>query len=196
MKKALVAVAAAGLFASGAYAHKIIAPGLQDKIAKGSFAATSGTEWNKLQQNGGKYQEIWTIDGDDLNKVTFFGGVPVGEPLFREFDKKDNPLPKVTANMLITDIPTLLESTYRTQFHTTRMQIARQDATTIDGNQAINFTYSFVKSEDEVERKGEAYGAFVDGKIYLVTYEAPALYFYDRSVDEFRTIATSLKIRK
>jgi hypothetical protein len=98
--------------------------------------------------------------------------------------------------MPITDIPTLLESTYRTQFHTTQMQIGKQDATTIDGNQAINFTYSFVKSEDEVQRRGEAYGAFIDGKIYLVTYEAPALYFYDRSVAEFRKIAASLEIKK
>jgi hypothetical protein len=195
VRKALSALVIAGLFTGNADAHELIRPGRPSSIAEDSFTATPGVEWNRLQQSGGEYQEVWTIDGDGLNKITFFGGVPVGEPLFEEFDEKHHPLPKVTPNMLITDIPPLLEATYRTGTNT-GMRIGKQDAALLDGNRAIRFSYSFMRSEDGVERKGEGFGAFVSGKLYLVTYEAPALYFFDRTIEEFRKIAASLRITK
>ena len=197
MRRALLALALSScVLATPAHAHKIISPGHQDKIARGSFSASPDSEWNRLQQREGKYQESWTRDGDNLNEITFFGGVPVGEPLFKERDKKDNPLPKVTANMLVTDIPILLESTYRVHFGTPQMRIGRQEPAEIDGRPGIRFSYAFVRRDDEVERSGEAIGAVVDGKLYLVTYEAPSLYFFDRDVPNFRQISSTLTIRE
>lgn len=192
---ALALAATAASWALPAHAHKIIEPGFRDKIARNTFSASPESEWNRLQQKEGKYQESWTRDGDDLNEITFFGGVPIDEPLFTERNKKDNPLPKVTANMLVTDIPVLLEATYRTHYGTPQMQVGRQEPVEIDGRPGIRFTYSFVRSDDEVERRGEAIGAFADGKLYLVTYEAPALYFFERDVAKFRQIAGTLTIR-
>ncbi len=196
--KTIAAVVALSLamIASPAMAHKIIAPELQEKIAGKQFSATPNTEWNRLQQKGGKYQEIWTIDGDDLNKVTFYGAVPSGEALFKERNKKEQPLPKVASNMLLTDIPTLLEATYRTQFQTTKMTIDKQEAFELDGEAAIRFSYSFIRNDDLVERTGEGIGSLRDGKLYLITYEAPSLFFFQRSHDEFLAIASSLKINR
>ena len=144
-------------FAAGAVnAHKIVGPGLKNNIAKNSFSATPGMEWNRLQQAAGKYQEIWTLDGDQLNKVSFYGGVPVGEPLFTERDKKNAPLPKVSENMLITDIPGLLETTYRTQYQTSQMQVGKQEAVTIDGHQAIRSHIRSLETMMKLSVKGKA----------------------------------------
>ncbi len=175
-------------------AHKLIKPGANSDIAKGAFATSPTIEWNRLSTKEGKYQEIWTLDGDSLNKVTFFGGVPEGQPLFKEQDKKHAPLPKVTTGMLITDIPALLENTYRAQRRTNNMSIGEQKPSMIDGRSGIRFQYTFISADDEVERKGEAYAAVIDGRLFLVTYEAPGLYFFDKDLAEFRTIASSLKI--
>jgi hypothetical protein len=180
--------------ATASSANSLISPGPQDKIARSSLSAAPTSEWNKLSERGGKNVELWTLDGDGLNKVTFFGGMQVGQPLFRDADKKHAPLPRVTANMLITDIPAILESTYRIQLHTMQMSIDSQEPTTIGRHKGIKFAYSFVRDDDEVERKGEAVGAFVGDRLYIVAYEAPAIHFFDRDVDKFRQLVATLKI--
>jgi hypothetical protein len=96
--------------------------------------------------------------------------------------------------MLITDIPSLLESSYRIQLNTTQMSIDSQEPASIDGHKGIRFTFSFVRQDDEVQRKGEAVGAFVGDRLYLVTYEAPALHFFDKDVAKFRQLSQTLKL--
>jgi hypothetical protein len=193
MKK-LTLIALAAVLATNASANSLISPGPQVKVARSNLSATPASEWNKLSARGGKNVELWTIDGDGLNKITFFGGIPVGEPLFREADKKHAPLPRVTANMLITDIPAILESTYRIQLHTMQMSIDNQEPTTVGGYKGIKFNYKFVREDDEVERKGEAVGAFVADRLYIVAYEAPAIHFFERDVEKFRQLVATLKI--
>lgn len=190
MKSALLAIAL--LASAPAFANSLVPPGPRAAIAKSSISATPTDEWNKLTRNEGKNTEIWTIDGDGLNKVTFMGGIAPGMPIMREVDRKNRPLPKVTANMLITDIPALLESTYRVRYGVNRMSIDSQEPATVSGQKGIRFTYSFTR-DDEVARKGEAIGAVIGGKLYLVAYEAPALFFFDKDVEKYRRMAATLK---
>lgn len=178
-----------------AHAHKLIEPGTREKIARGTYSAAPGSTWNRLDEKEGKYQEIWTIDGDQLNQIMFFGGVPVGEPLLRERNKKADPLPKVAANMLLTDIPLLLERTYRTYYATTAMSIGLQEPTVFAGMDGIRFEYSYTALDDEVERKGEAFAALENGRLFLVAYEAPALYYFEKDRAKFQQIVGSLKLR-
>ena len=192
-KRLLITTAMLAVIAGPALANSLVAPGPVTKIARSTLSAAPGTEWNRLSARGGKNVEIWTVDGDDLNKVTFYGGVPVGDTLFRAADRKNAPLPKVTPNMLITDIPALLESSYRSQYNTTQMSIDSQEPASVGGHRGIKFTYSFVRQDDELKRKGEAAGAFVGGKLYLVSYEAPSIHFFDKDVASFRQLATTLK---
>lgn len=190
----IIATAMLMLTASSALGNALISPGPRAGIAKSRLSATPDGEWNRLSRKDGKNVELWTLDGDSLNKVSFFGGVPVGEPLLREIDKKNRPLPKVTANMLITDIPALLEATYRSQFSVNQMEIADQEPAMLAGNKGIRFTYAFTRTDDEVQRKGEGIGAMVNGQLYLVIYEAPKLYYFDKDVDKFRKLAATLKL--
>jgi len=174
--------------------NSLVSPTAQTGIAKSSLSATPDGEWNRLGRRDGKFVELWTKDGDSLNKVSFFGGVPVGEALFKEVDKKNRPLPKVSDGMLITDIPTLLESSYRIQFDVRTMTIESQEPATLGGHPGLRFAYTFVSGNDEVERKGEAFGAVVKGKLYLVSYEAPSIYFFDKDLPAFRHLASTLKM--
>lgn len=195
MFRHIAAVSAALLMiASPLSAHKVIEPGLNDKIVKGAFSANPQTRWNRLQQRDGEYQEVWTIDGDRLNRVVFYGGVPVGEPLLRERDKKRDPLPDVTGNMLLPDIPLLLERTYRTKYGIAIMTIGKQEPATLDGRPAIAFDYTFIDPEYEVETKGEAIAALENGRLYLVAFEAPAVYYFDRDIQKFRDLVKTVSL--
>src|SRR5690349_24678308 len=145
IKRLMITAAVTALLAGPALANSLVAPGPTPKIARSTLSAVPGSEWNRLSARGGKNVEIWTLDGDELNKVTFYGGVAIGDTLFRAADKKNAPLPKVTPNMLITDIPALLESSYRSQYSTTQMSIDSQEPATVSGHKGIKFTYSFVR---------------------------------------------------
>ena len=186
---ALIALAAA---APAVHANSLVSPGEHPKIAKSTISAAPAGEWNKLSFSGGPNAEVWTRDGDNLNKVTFFGGVPAGSSIYKEAGKK-TPLPKVDGNMLLPDIPVLLESTYRSRYQVNRISIDSQEMTKVNERDAIRFTYSYVRDEDGVERKGEAVGTLANHKLYLVTYEAPAVYYFGKDLEEFHRIVTTLK---
>jgi hypothetical protein len=188
----LIAVWAVVVAIAPASSNSLVPAGPRTGIAKSTLSATPASEWNKLSRNDGPNTEVWTIDGDELDKVTFFGGIVHGKPLLREVDRKHHPLPKVKANMLITDIPTLLESTYRVQ-GVSQMSVDAQEPAMLGSHKAIHFTYRFTRT-DEVLRKGEGIGALVDGKLYLVTYEAPALHFFDKDVAKYRALAATLAL--
>jgi len=187
--------AAAALVAFPVVANSLVAPGPRAAIAKSTLSAKPAGEWNKLGPRfDGKNVEIWTQDGDALNKVTFYGGIMTGSPLLREWDAKNTPLPKVTGGMIMTDIPGLLESTYRSQHAVDQMAIDVQEPAMFGTHKAIRFTYTFTRSDDQVQRKGEAIGTFANGKLYLVTYEAPALFYFDKDVEKYRQLVTTLAI--
>lgn len=189
----ILLIAALATCATASLANSLVAPGEHTAIAQSTIGTSVSGEWNKLSRSDGPNVEIWTRDGDGLNKVSFFGGIAAGNPIYKEKDSKNAPLPKVAANMLLPDIPVLFESTYRAQFKVDRMSIDSQDVVTVNGRQAIKFAYTYVKGEDEVDRKGEAIGAIANGKLYLVAYEAPAIYFFDKDHEEFQHMVGNLK---
>jgi len=196
MRTLLISVSLVAASAAGpAIANSLVSPGPQAKVARSTISVSPDGEWNRLSLKAGKNVETWTVDGPELNKVTFYGGIAVGQPLFREADKKDHPLPRVTPNMLITDIPTLLETSYRSQFNASQISIDSQEPAVVSGHKGISFTYSYVRQDDEVQRKGEAVGAIVGDRLFLVTYEAPAIHFFEKDEKRFRQVIGTLKFK-
>ncbi|MDI1297073.1 MAG: hypothetical protein PSY12_14555 [bacterium] len=192
MRKNMAWVAAMVLTTAPALAgNTLIAPGARVLVAKSTLAVTPASEWNKLGARPGRNAERWTLDGDGLNAITFYGGIPDGTTLFREVDKRNRPLPKVSATMLMTDIPALLESSYRIALNTPLMTIDSVEPTRFAGTTGVRFTYSYTRQDSDVRRKGEARAAMIGGLLYMATYEAPLLYYFDRDIAAFRQIADS-----
>lgn len=195
VRSAIVSIASIAVLSAGSapcLANSLVGPGPR-AIAQSRMSATPDGEWNRLGRGGGKYVEVWTLDGAALNKVTFFGGIPAGQPLIRKRDKGYGPTPRVAGTMLVTDIPTLLETTYRNQFVVHQMTIDTQEPAMLHGHRGIRFTYSFTK-DDDVRRRGEAIGAMIDRQLYLICYEAPETYFFDKDIEKFRSLAASIEL--
>lgn len=173
--------------------NTLIAAGAPVAVAKSKLTVKPSTEWNKLGARPGKTAEIWTLDGGGLNKVTFYGGIPTGMPLLREVDKKNRPLPKVPAAMLVTDIPTLVENTYRIAFNASVFELEGVEPAKFAGADGVSFRYSYVQQDDELPRKGEARAAIIGGKLFMMTYDAPTLHYFEKSVQQFRQAADTAK---
>jgi hypothetical protein len=182
------------LASASAAGNSLVSSGPNKEIAKSSLSAAPVGEWNRLKYREGQNVEVWTLDGPLLNRVVFFGGIEAGKPLVKEEDKKRFPLPKFSDSMILTDIPGLLESTYRAQGRVSQIEIETQEPTKVSGRSAIRFTYRFVRGEYDVLRRGEGVGTVMNKRLYLVVYEAPALHFFAKDLEKYRQLVSTLSI--
>ena len=159
-------------------------------VANSSMTVTPSRDWNQLSAKPGKKAETWTLDGDQLNDVTWFAGIAPGEPLLREVSKKRKPLPKLTGQTLLVEIPELLEATYRSTKDIATFKVTGSAADRFLGQDGIRFTYEYVDN-DNLPRKGEARAILANHLLYMVTFDAPRLHFYDRSLQDFHALSDS-----
>ena len=195
MKTAILGVAAAAsLLIGGAPAlagqYKLIAAGTPVTVARSGLTVTPSENWNHLGPRLGRNAESWTLDGLTLNDVTFYGGIAGGETLFKARNAKDKPLPPFSATMLPPDIVQMFEESYRIANDTTIFTVDKVEPAKFLGASGVRFTYSFT-SKDEVARKGVANAAVVGGKLYMITYEAPVIYYFDRTIDAYAKLVDS-----
>jgi hypothetical protein len=178
-----------------AFANKLASSGQAQVIGKSDVRVLPQTDWNKLSARPGPQAEVWTFDGELLNAVTFYTGIPSGKPLLKEKDKKNRPLPKFAKDMLLPDLPGFLDRTYRVTKDVSTFDIESVAPGLFAGRKGVTFKYAYVGSDD-VRRKGEASAAVIDGKLYMVTYEAPLIFFYDNSLAPYRQLVGSLTMGK
>ena len=187
---AFCALAVAGGSAqANAYREK----GKAAQIADSPLSVTPPRDWNRLSAKPGKHAETWTLDGEQLNEVTFYSAVAPGEPLVRERNRKREPLPKFTAATLLVEVPELLEGTYRAYRKIGAFTLTSSTSDRFLGQNGIRFTYEYTDA-DQLPRKGEARAALIGWKLYMATFDAPRLHFFDRSVGDYRLLVDAVTI--
>jgi hypothetical protein len=195
LSRALVNLAAVFALVSGSAlaAHKLRETGKPVTVAKSDLEVTPSIDWNRLSGRIGKRTERWTLDGPQLNEVTFFGGVRDGEPLVKERSKKRDPLPKFTSSTLLVEVPELLEGTYRTHKKFARYETKKVEPTTFLGNEAVYFEFEFA-DDDGLTRKGEATATIIEGELYMVVFEAPRLHYFGKTIELFRALVSTAQL--
>jgi hypothetical protein len=192
--KSLGIMLAAGLVVSAPLyaAGRLKTANVAVAVARSNLVVTPDRAWNRGARPG-RLSEAWTLDGLSINELTFYGGIIEGKTLFREADKVNAPLPKFSKTMLAPDVASLMESSYRIALQTPLMQVDTIEPATFAGAQGFKFTYHFTFA-DEVKRLGVARGAIIDGKLYMVTYEAPRIHYFDRDLEGFNKVVESAKL--
>lgn len=187
------ALALAVLGANAAHANAYREKGKAVQVANSELTVTPARDWNRLDIRPGKYAETWTLDGEQLNDVTFYGGVEAGKPLVRERNKKRDPLPKFTGATLLIEVPELLEGTYRTYKQIGSFTLTGSKPDRFLNRDGVRFTYDYT-DQDGLPRKGEARAALVAKKLYMVTFDAPRLHYFDRALADFRALADTARL--
>jgi hypothetical protein len=182
------------LASPGLAGWKIMPAGQAVAVAKSKMTVSPGQDWNRWSSRPSKKGEIWTLDGTSLNELSFFAQIANGEPMFREQNKKDNPLPKFKSDMLPTDLVELFEASNRIILQTSLFTIDNVEPAKMSGRDAVRFTYHYAAQSDELNRKGEAIAANIGGKLYLVNFVAPTIHYFDRDIAKFRALTETIKI--
>lgn len=167
---------------------KLMPAGQREQVGKSAMWVVPDRPWNRLGARLGRNAESWTFDGVSLNDLTFYTGIAANETLFKDRRKKDQPLPHFSPTMLVPDVVQLFESSYRIANNTSLFEIGTIEPAMFGGHDGFHFTYGFTIKDEEVRRNGEAFGAIIDGKLYMISFEAPVLHYFDRDVDAFRKL--------
>ena len=188
-----MAMCSALLLATAAHAHKLREKGVKVTVAESNVSVTPSRDWNRLSARIGKNAESWTLDGAQLNDVTFYGGIAPGNPLVKERSKKKEPLPKFTGTTLLVEVPELLETTYRAYKQIGTFAVTSTDPVKFLGQDGVRFTYTYTDS-DELTRKGEARATIIKGNLYMITFDAPRLHYFDRTIGDFHALVDTASL--
>lgn len=190
---ALLAALSMTLHAPLATAHKLRVKGAAVAVADSTLTVTPTRDWNRLSGDAGKNTELWTLDGGQLNDLTFFGGIAPGKPLVKERHKKKDPLPRFGKTTLLVELPELLERTYRSYKKSGAFRLTGSAPTRFLGQDGVTFTYEFT-DEDQITRLGEATAGIVSGKLYMISFDAPRLHYFDKAIGDVRALVATAKL--
>ena len=164
------------------------------KVAKGTMTVTPTAEWNRSSSRPSRRSEAWTRDGVNLNELTFFGAISDGESILRQGWTTTEKLPKFKSDMLPTDITEMFEATNRMVLQSPVFKMGKVEPAKLGTHDGVRFSYSYSAQAEDIERRGEAVAAIVEGKLYIVNFVAPSLHYFDAGIGEVREMVEGVTI--
>jgi hypothetical protein len=170
---------------------KIATHGVATAVAASTLRVTPGEDWNRSSRRPIRKSEVWSLDGQTLNELYFVSGLAAGETLFKDADRKNNPLPKMSAAMQLTEVPEFFESSKRVSLGTSVFRITGTEPTQFAGSPGVKFTFEFAVNGSTLMHRGVAAGTVANNKLYLISYIAPSIYYFDRDRQKAELIIDS-----
>ncbi len=164
------------------------------KVAKGTMTVKPSTEWNRSSLRPSRRSEAWTRDGVNLNELTFFGAIGDGESILRQGYTTTEKLPKFKSDMLPTDITEMFEATNRMVLQSPVFKMGKVEPAKLGTHDGVRFSYSYSAQAEDIDRRGEAVAAIVEGKLYIVNFVAPSLHYFDAGIGEVRAMVAGVTI--
>lgn len=163
-------------------------------VAKSRLAVTPAEDWNRWSARPIKKSEVWTLDGTALNHLYFVSGLIPGETLYRDVAKKERPLPKMGANMQLTDIPDFVENSIRMSLQTSVFRVTNAEPAPFLGRDGVRFTYEYAVEGSPLVNKGLAVGTIAGNQLHLIAFSAPGVYYFDRDRAKAEAIMASARL--
>jgi hypothetical protein len=170
----------------------------ETSVGDGTLRVTPPREWNR--QRGQLFVDIrevedWTLNGPLLDGISFVTGLKSQKTLVRQSRRDDRQVPRYRDNMTAPEVAAMLESLFRVRGGTVDFRTLGLAPRPFLG--APGYQYDFEHLDgDEVWRRGRAVGATVNGRLYLILYDAARAHYYDAGLGDFEAIARSARLAR
>jgi hypothetical protein len=142
-----------------------------------ALMVSSDGAWNRVDGDSEDASQVWTAEGVTLDMVLFYdGNFPGWRPRMLPHD--------------IVDLYEALVVQDRASFRLERLAPAQ-----LGDAQGFLFEHR-TTTRDGLVLRGRAYGAVVDGRLYFMSYTAPASHFYAKHLPRVEALAASARIRR
>lgn len=183
---------AVALVAAGCAQVSHVATGevtLRDRLT-----VTVDKAWNQFERGLGDNTPTWTQDGITVDALRFYAGLKDGELIAPTPSEPKGTKPLAfKSGMQPAEIVGLVEAAYTRDGSS--FQLDRLAPQPFAGQPGFRFEFNAVRKYDEVRLKGIGWGAVRNGELFLITYTAPRLSFFDRHIASAEAIAKSARIK-
>jgi len=205
IKPALLAAAALALPAcstlgSGESGYSAFAPVRVHRVSvgDGSLIVTPPRPYNRFRSISWediREVEDWTLNGPYLDGISFVTGLKSDRYLIRQRRTASQQVPKFRANMTPPEIAEMLESFFRVRGGAVDFRTLGIQPRAFLGQPGFQFDYEHLDG-DELWRKGRVVGAIVNGRLYLVLFDAARSHYYNAVLPDFEAIVASAELRR
>lgn len=167
------------------------------QVGDGSMAVTPPRPWNRARRvffDDVRWVEDWTLNGPYLDGITFVAGLPNDKYLIRQRRSEERQVPRFRSDMTVPEITALLESAWRVRGGAIDFRTLALAPRPFLGTNGFQFDYEHLDT-DELWRKGRAVGAIVDGRLYLIMYDAARPHYYAAALSDFEAIVAGARRR-
>lgn len=165
------------------------------RVGDNSLAVRAPREWNKISSRiftDIRDVEDWTQNGPYLDGISFVTGLKDGKALVYQRSRDDRQVPKFRSNMTPPEIAAMVESLFRVRGGAVEFTTTALAPRLFLGANGFQYDYEHLDS-DEVRRKGRAVGAVVNGKLYLILFDAARSHYYSALLPDFEAIVASAR---
>jgi hypothetical protein len=166
-------------------------------VGDGKLSVVPPRPWNRRRAT--LFEDIsavedWTLNGPVLDGVSFITGLKSGRDIIRQRRTADQQVPKFRADMTPPEIASLLESLYRVRGGTVDFHTLSIQPRAFLGTNGFQFDFEHL-DEDELWRKGRAVGSVINGRLYLMLYDAARTHYYEAALPDFEAMVASAQLR-
>ena len=165
------------------------------RVGNDSMAVTPPREWNKIASSlfvDIHSVEDWTQNGPYLDGISFVTGLKDGKALVYQRSRDDRQVPKFRSNMTAPEIAAMIESLFRVRGGAVDFKMTSLTPRPFLGTNGFQYDYEHLDS-DEVRRKGRAVGAVINGRLYLILFDAARSHYYNALLPDFEAIVNSAR---
>jgi hypothetical protein len=198
----LLAFAAASLTACGTlggtgfgYGGYTLVRVKETRVGDDSMAVTPPRQWNK--QSSQLFVDInavedWTQNGPYLDSISFVTGLKNNRTLVRQRRRDDRQVPVFRSNMTAPEIAAMIESLFRVRGGTVDFRTTALAPRTFMGAPGFQQDFEHLDS-DEVWRRGRMVGAVINGRLYMILFDATRSHYFNASLPDFEAIVASAR---
>lgn len=174
--------------------YGLVRAGQSYSVGSGAMSVTSPREWNRqgsfLSFTDVRWVEDWTLNGPYLDGITFVTGLPDNKRLIWQEYKADRQVPRFRSTMTAPEVTSLLETLFRVEGGSVEFKTLGLAPRSFLGVNGFQFDFEHLDG-DEVWRKGRAVGAIIDGRLYLILYDAARTHYYAQALPDYEAIVQS-----
>jgi hypothetical protein len=138
--------------------------------------------------------EDWTLNGPILDGISFVSGMKNNKELIRQHRTANQQVPRFRSDMTAPEIAAMLESLYRVKGGAVDLKTLSLQPRQFLGANGFQWDYEHL-DQDELWRRGRAVGAVIDGKLYMILFDAARSHYYAAGLPDFEAIVASAQRR-